>query len=373
MNFDFTDKQRVIQRVAREFTEREIEPIAEQVDRDCVIPFEMIKKMAQVGLFGMKVPPKYGGSEAGTLAYTLAMEQLGYAASACDSIVLTNNNLTELICAFGTEQQKQKYVPQLCAGEGVASRMFTEPSTGSDPKAIATTAVPDKDHYIINGNKRFATHSPLDGPAIIYAKDETGRVSAFLIEKNCEGYSTSKPWDLLGLRGQMTADVTLNNVRVPKNNLFGPKGDGMKILFSMIGAGRIGICARLLGLCQAARDEAIKYAKQRTVRDRPIAQMQTIQWLLSEIESRLEAARWLTYRVAFLAEQGEPPREEGAIAKLFVSRTAVEISNMALQVHGGYGYTKEFKVERIYRNAKYGEIVEGVSEIQRSIIASALI
>ena len=374
MDFNLTGQQKTIHRVAKEFREKEIEPIAAKIDRENKIPDDMVKKMARVGLLGVNAPKKYGGSQAGNLSFLLAQEEIGYACSSCFIIVHGNNSLCNAIEHFGTDEQKEKYIRPLCRGEAIGSTAFTEPATGSDPKAITTIAVPDGDYYILNGTKRFITSGNHSGPGIFYAKDETGGVSAFIVDKNTEGYSTSAPWGLMGLGGDDVVDVYLKDVRVPKSNLFGPKSDGMGILYWVTGIGsRLSNAIATVGMAQAALDESIKYAKERTVKGKHIASTQSIQFLLAEMAAKIEAARWMTYRCGFLADQGVFIRKEASMDKLFVGHVGVEVADMALQVHGAYGFTKDFKIERIYRAMKYLEIVEGTSEVQRSIIAKILI
>jgi alkylation response protein AidB-like acyl-CoA dehydrogenase len=373
MDFDLTEEQIMIQRAAKEFTEREIEPIAAEVDRDGEIPPDMIKKLGKANLLGMICPKKYGGSEVGNLSCILACEQLGYAGSAIFWIAAMNNSTGETISHFGTEEMGKKYVRPICKGQVYASTAFTEAATGSDPRAISTTALPEGDYYIINGAKRFITNGAEPGPAVIYANDDGGRLSAFVVEKNSEGYTTSKPWELMGVRGQGSVDIYLDDVRVPKVNLIGNKGEGFDILLRWIACEKVQQSAGSVGLAQAALDEAVKYAKERIVRERPLASMQAIQWMLAEMTSRVEAARWLTYRAAFLQDKGLNIQTDAAVVKLFAVPAATEVAGMSLRVHGAYGYTKEFKIERLYRAAKAAEVVATSIELQRTIIASALI
>jgi alkylation response protein AidB-like acyl-CoA dehydrogenase len=355
MDFDLTEEQIMIQRAVKEFTEREIEPIAAEVDLDGEIPPDMLKKLGKAHLLGMICPKKYGGSEVGNLSCILACEQLGYAGSAIFWIAAMNNSTGETISHFGTEEMGKKYVRPICKGQVYASTAFTEAATGSDPRAISTTALPEGDYYIINGAKRFIT------------------ISAFVVEKNSEGYTTSKPWELMGVRGQGSVDIYLDDVRVPKVNLIGNKGEGFDILLRWIACEKVQQSAGSVGLAQAALDEAVKYAKERIVRERPLASMQAIQWMLAEMTSRVEAARWLTYRAAFLQDKGLDIQTDAAVVKLFAVPAATEVAGMSLRVHGAYGYTKEFKIERLYRAAKAAEVVATSIELQRTIIASALI
>ncbi|MFC1999962.1 acyl-CoA dehydrogenase family protein [Chloroflexota bacterium] len=372
MQFKLTMEQEIIQRQAREFAERELEPIAAQIDRDGNIPPDMTQKLAKAGFLGMLIPRQYGGSEAGIVNFTLVMEQLSYAACAgLDAI--SNNIVGRAIALFGTEEHKKRYLPALAEGKAIGSYSFTEPGTGSDPKSLVTTARLEGDSWIINGIKRFHTAGHLDGPAIIFANVDESKTTAFLVDKNIEGYSSSKPFDLMMGKAVETVDTRFNDLRVPKGNLFGEIGGGFNLLFAITAEGRMVLAASSTALAQAALDESIKYAKQRTRRGVPIANMQAIQWLLAEMGCRIEPARWFTYRVAWLTEQGQDTRMESAMLKLFASHVAKEVADMGMQVHGSYGLTKDFKIERIYRQAKMFELTEGSNEVQRSIAAGSLL
>ena len=373
MEFQLTIEQRLIQKVARDFAQTEIEPIAAQVDRDKKIPSDMARKMAKVRLLGMVIPEQYGGSGAGYLNWILALEQLNYPVSSCSVFANMTNMVGGAIAEFGTEEQKQRYLKLICDGELIASWVFTEPATGSDPLSLVTRAKLEGDCWVINGTKRFHTLGHLDGPAVIFANVEGRKTTAFIVEKNIEGYACSKPFELMGNHGLETVDTSLHNVRIPKSNLFGEVGKGFDIMLRVAAVGRLSLSIKSVAMAQAALDEAVKYAKQRTRRGVPIASMQAIQWMLAEMAVRVEAARWMTYRAAFLKEQGEDISKESAMNKLFASRVAKEVADMSMQVHGSYGFTKDFKIERIYRDAKENELIEGSSEIQRSIIARYLV
>lgn len=372
MNFDLTTEQKLIQKSARDFADKEIEPLTQRMERGEPLPADIPEKLGKARLLGLLVPRKYGGSEVGYLSYILATEQISYPVSVITWVTGICNTVAECINHFGTEELKQKYIPPICAGKAIGSIVFTEPGTGSDPKSLTTTAVLDGDFWVINGTKRFNSLGAFDGPAIIVVK-ENELINCIIVDKNCEGYTCSRPWEFMGYRGLPNVDTTLNNVRVPKENLLGQRGKGFDILLKMISGARVSSCARSLAIGQAALDEAIKYAKQRTRRGSPIATMMTIQAMVAEMASRVEAGRWMTYRAAFLREKGSDVILESAMAKLFLSRMAKEVADMGLQVHGAYGFTKDFKIERIYRAAKESEIVEGTSEIQRSLIANVLL
>jgi alkylation response protein AidB-like acyl-CoA dehydrogenase len=374
MDFNLTREQLMIQRLAREFTEQEIEPVAEQLDREGILPDDLIKKYAKVGLLGMTVPKKYGGTEAGNLSCVLAIEQLAYSGTGAWWLVAFNNSIPDSIVQFGSEELKEKYLKSFYDGSAYASIQFTEEETGSDPASLTTTSVPDGDNYVINGMKRFSTFGARDGYAVTYTKDEEGNCTAFVIEKNGKGYSTPKIWPLMGGGGMEAADVYLEDFRVPKENMLGKKGKGFEILLHWIASEKIQQCAAATGIAQASLDEAIKYTKTRMSGGRPISGMQGIRWTLAEMKARLEACRWLTYRTAFLQDQGTANwQTESATAKLFVAPTTMEVVDMSRQLHGAYGYTKETKIERLYR-AIAGITAIAVSlEINRSIVGSSLI
>jgi butyryl-CoA dehydrogenase len=372
MEFKLTKEQEAIRRMMREFAERKLAPIAAQIDRDAKIPPDVYPELRKLKLFGIPYDKKYGGGGESYAELVLVIEEVAKA-SAAVSLMLAGHYLAPIsLRLYGTEEQKERCLPKLCSGEGIGTLAFTESATGSDPEAITTVAELSGDDYILNGSKRFITNAPLDGLAIIFAKTDNG-VSAFIVNKNQPGYSTSKPWEMMGLRGGQVADIQLKDVRIPKANLLGSEGKGYRMLTELIAYGKVNVSACLLGIGEAALDEAIKYAKETTARGKPIANFQTIQCLIADIETQVEAARWLTYRLAYLASQGGDIRHDSALTKLFASEMATAVTNKALQVHGSYGYTKEFKIERLYRDARFGEIIEGVSEIQRVIIAASLL
>ena len=374
MDFNLTEDQLMLQATVREFTEREIEPIATQIDREGRLPDDLIKKMAQIGLFGMTIPKQYGGTEAGNLSCVLACEQVAYSGTGAWWLMGFNNSIPECIAHFGSEEIKQKYIRPLCDGTAYSSIQFTEEETGSDPEALITTAMPDGDNYVINGMKRFSTFGTRDGYAVLYTKDEAGECTAFVIKKNVAGYSAEKVWELMGGGGIEAADVYFDNMRVPKANLLGEKGKGFNVLLYWIAAEKIEQCAACVGIAQAALDEAVKYAKSRMVREKPISGMQGIRWMLADMQAKIEAARWLTYRAAFLQDQGAPEwMTEAAAAKLFVVPATLEVTEMARRIHGAYGYTKEFKIERLYRAIAAGAAIATTLEINRSIVGASLV
>lgn len=372
MNFNLTDEQKMFQKTAKEFAVRELEPIVEEVDKTDRFPLEVAQRLARSGLMAFKAPAKYGGLEAGCLNLVLFIEQVGYYSWAFGALMEMENSFCHSVAHSGTEEQKEKYIRQVASGQGIASFAFTEPETGSDPKALKTTGMPDGDYYVLNGTKRFITAGDIDGPAVIFAKDDTGKVSSFIVEKNKPGYKTTK-WNLLGAGGMHSCDIILENYRVPKANLLGQKGRGWNEFLAVIPGAKLETSAATLGLSQAALDAAIKYAQERKVREQPIASMMSIQWMLAEMAIRVEAGRWIVYRTAFLEDQGVDITKDCSIVKLFTAQAAEQIVNMAIQVHGAYGFTKDYKVERLYRDARAHGVLIGVSETQRSIISQFLL
>ena len=372
MDFSLTKEQEAVKRFVRQFCEKEIFPVADKIEEDNKIPDDLIKKMAQLKLFGIPFDKKYGGTGGGFLLGSIVLEELARASGAVAMFVGVNYLTSIPIELYGSEEQKVEYITPLAQGEVMGSMAFTEAATGSDFSAITTRATLDGDEYVINGSKRFITASDLDGPIVLYARDGE-RISAFIGQKNTPGYSTPKPWKKLGMHGVSLTDIYLENYRVPAANLLGGSGDGANVLLDTIAIGKLDTCAMILGCAQAALDEAIKYAKERTVRGKPIAQFQTIQCLLSDIAVPLEAARWMVYRLATLTDQKKDIRVESAITKMFVTEVATEAARKALKVHGAYGYVTDFKIERILRDINLGEVVEGSNEIQRMIVAHSLL
>jgi alkylation response protein AidB-like acyl-CoA dehydrogenase len=374
MDFNLTEDQLMLQTTVKEFTEREIEPIAAQLDREGKVPDDLIKKMAGIGLLGMTIPRQYGGTEMGNVNCILACEQVAYSGTGAWWLVGFQNSISECIAHFGSEELKQKYIRPLCEGTAYASIQFTEEETGSDPESLITTARPDGDNYVINGMKRFSTFGARDGYAVLYTRDEDGACTAFVIEKNIPGYSSTKVWELMGGGGIEAADVYFEDMRVPKASMLGEKGKGFEALLYWISTEKIEQCATCVGIARAAIDEATTYIKSRTVRGKPISGMQGIRWQLADMQAKLEAARWLTYRAAFLQDQSAPSwMTEAAVAKLFVVPAAIEIVETARRIHGAYGYTREFKIERLSRAVAGAASVATSLEINRSIVGAAML
>ena len=373
MDFNLSEREKMIQSTAREFAVKEVLPHAAEIDRTAEFPRELAREMGRMGYFGLAYPPEYGGSSAGYVGYVLVIEQLSRASMTVGAIVAVSILSQESLFRFGSEAQKKKFLVPLVEGNILGCFCFTEPATGSDPKAVATKAKLDGRQYVIEGQKNFISLAPVASQAVVFAKDETKRVSAFIVPTSAPGFQLREPCETLGLRGFGACVIYLDSVRVPKQNLLGEKGAGYEIMLEAISMERVGVAAQGVGVAQAALDLSVEYAGQRVANEKPIARMPTIQWLLAEMASRIEAGRWLAYRAAFLRDQGQSIRSDSAVAKLFCSQMAVEVTRMAMQVHGAYGTMKSLPVERLYRDAKMTEVYVGVSEIQRAIIASHLI
>lgn len=372
MDFALNEQERMIQNTAQDFAERAVRPVAMEIDRSAEFPFELAKEMGSLGYFGLPYPEQYGGASAGYIGYTLVIEQLSRASMMAGALIGVNGLAEEAIFRFGSEEQKLKFLTPLAKGIHISSLAFTEPATGSDPKAIETRARPDGDDYIITGCKMFIALSPASEVAVVFARDETDKVSAFIVETSSPGYILHRVCEPMGVRGLCPSEIYLDDVRVPGVNLLGPKGRGYEIMLEAISVGKLGVSAEALGVAQGALDLSLNYARDRKAYARPIAGLATIKWLLAEMASRVEASRWLTYRTAFIRDQGASLLKESAVAKLFTSQAVVDVTRMAMQVHGAYGYIKDMEIERLYRDAKLTELYEGVSEIQRVIIADYL-
>ena len=378
MKLELSENQRMIRDMVREFAEREIAPVAAELDKKAEYPMEILKKMAQLGLLGIIVPQEYGGAGADTISYTLVIEEISKKCASTGVITSVHNSLVCWpIMKFGTEEQKQKYLPMLAKGEKIGAFAGTEPNAGSDLGAMETTAVLDGDEYIINGAKTFITSGSKAGVIIVFASTDKSKgskgISAFIVENTMPGFKVGSVFEKMGINANHVAELIFEDMRVPKENLLGNEGEGFKIALMTLDGGRIGIGAQAVGIAQAALEESIEYAKQREQFGRPIAKFQAIQWMIADMATRIEAARLLVHKAAYGKDQGKRFSKEAAMAKLFASETAMDAALKAVQIHGGYGYTKEYLVERLFRDAKITEIYEGTSEIQRLVIANNLL
>lgn len=378
MNFNLTDQQEMIRKVLKDFTEREVEPIAAEIDETCEFPVENLKKMAAADIMGIPFPQKYGGAGADTLSYAIAVEELSYACATHGVILSAHTSLgADPIAKYGTEEQKQKYLVPLANGEKLGAFGLTEPNAGTDAASQKTTAVLDGDEYVINGNKIFITNAGFADIFIIMAMTDksqgTRGISAFIVEKDTDGFTLGKKEDKMGINASDTRELIFKNCRIPKENLLAKEGFGFKIAMGTLDGGRIGIAAQALGIAQRALDESIKYAKEREQFGRPIGKFQAIQFKIAEMATKVEAARNLVYQAALKKDSGERFSTEAAMAKYFASDISVDVARDAIQILGGYGYMKEYPVERLMRDAKITEIYEGTTEVQKMVIGSSLL
>ncbi len=378
MRLELTDQQKMIQKMVREFAEKEVEPIASELDEKGEFPTETLKKMAKLGLLGIIIPSEYGGAGLDTISYTIVVEEISKKCASTGVITSVHNSLVSWpIMKYGTDSQKNKYLPILAKGEKIGAFAGTEPNAGSDLGAMQTTAVLKGDKYIINGDKTFITSGPEAGIIIVFAvtdkKAGSRGISAFIVEKDFKGFKVGSIFEKLGINANLVSELIFEDLEVPKENLLGKEGEGFKIALSTLDGGRIGIAAQAVGIAQAALDESIEYAKQRQQFGRPISKFQGIQWMIADMATKIEASRFLVYNAAFTKDKGERFSYEAAMAKLFASETAVESAIKAVQIHGGYGYTKEYTVERLFRDSKITEIYEGTSEVQKMVIAGKLL
>lgn len=377
MDFELTDAQRMLQEMVREFSEKEIKPRAAEIDRTDEFPWDLWKRMAELGLLSMALPPEHGGAGMDTVSWTIAQEEMARASVVVADIQLLSTLMQKMILQNGTDAQKQKYLPALAAGEKIAIIAQTEPGAGSDVAGIQTTARPERGGYVLNGTKRFLTCAMLADLAIVVATVDKSKahrgITLFLVEKGTPGFSTGSKEHLMGVRGMATGEVVFDNCWVPKENLLGGEGEGFKRAMMSLDTGRIGIGCQAVGLAQAAMEEAVRYAKQRTAFGGPIANLQAIQFMLADMSVGIEAARLRLRHAAWLKDRGRSIIREAAEAKLLASDLAVKVTADALQIHGAYGYSTDFPIERMYREAKVYQIWEGTSEIQRVVIARQLL
>ena len=378
MHFRPTEQIELLRKTTREFAEKEIAPIAREFDAKGEFPAKTVMQMGELGLLGMIAPAEFGGSGNTALELAVAVEEVARVDGSHALIMAAHNSLcTGNILIAGTEEQKRRFVPDLAAGRRIGAWGLTEPSVGSDAAGMKTAATREGGEWVLNGAKNFCTNAPVAGTFVITAKtdpEKGGRgVSAFIVEKGTPGLHVGKMEDKLGMRASATSQVLLEDCRVPAENLLGREGEGYVNALKTLDGGRIGIGALGVGIAQGAFEEAVKYAKERHQFGEPIANFQAIQWKLADMAVKIEASRLLVYRAAWRKDQGLPLKKEAAMGKLFSSEAAMWVTTQAVQVHGGYGYIKDYPVERMFRDAKLCEIGEGTSEIQRLVIARELL
>jgi len=372
MDFNLTEQERMLQKAAKDFA-KVVKPRAAEIDATNEFPFDLVKEMGERGYRGLPYPAKYGGGGAGYISYVLALEQICQASMTVGAIMAVNTVPEEAIFRFGSEEQKKTFLVPLAQGRLLGGIAFTEAETGSDPLAITTIARKSGNGYVITGQKQFVALAPGANLTLLFTKREGKGLNAFIVDTSSSGYNVREPCETMGVRGLGTSVVYLDEVYVPEQNLLGEEGQGFDILLEAISLGRWGVAVEGIAVAQAALEFSLDYARQRKAMGKPLAKLSTIQWHLAEMVSRIEAGRWLVYRVAFLRDQGLDIKYESSLAKLFTSQTAVEVTRMAMQICGSYGTMKAMPLERLYRDAKMTEIYVGISEIQRSIIANYLI
>lgn len=378
MKFDLTDEQRMVRETAAEFAQRELKDAAAALDREHRYPAEFVAKLAEMGFLGMAIPEEYGGAGMDYVSYVVAMEEISAACAGTGVIMSVNNSLVcDPLLKYGSDWQKREILAPLASGKQLGCFGLTEPAAGSDASRIRTTAVKDGDSWVLNGEKNFITNAPQADWAIIFAyTDKTAHhrgISAFLVNRATPGYSTGPFEKKLGIRASHSSSIHLEDCRIPANHLLGELGGGFKVAMTTLDAGRIGIASQALGIAKAALTESVAYAKERQAFGGPIAKLQAIQFTIADMAIRLDAARLLTLRAAYLKDTGQKFSKESAMAKVYAAETAMWTATKAVQVHGGYGYLEDFPVERHFRDAKITEIYEGTSEIQRVVIASSLL
>ncbi|HST05554.1 MAG TPA: acyl-CoA dehydrogenase family protein [Chloroflexia bacterium] len=379
MNLTLTPEQQLIRDTARDFALRELEPHAEEWDQGHIFPREVFNKMAQLGFAGMLVPEEYGGAEAGVLTYILMLEEINRVLPAIGTVVSVHNSLVcGALLAYGTPEQKEYYLPKLTSGEWLGAYALSEAHAGSDPAAMRTTAERRGDVYIVNGTKTWITSGKSCELAILFAVTGNGpkpsrNISAFICPKGIPGLTVGKLENKMGIRASETTQLIYQDAELPADCLLGQEGEGFKIAMSLLDGGRLGIAAQAIGIAQRTYDEALSYSAQREQFGGPIADKQAIQFMLADMATGLSAARLLLYRAATMKDKGQRVSKEASMAKLFASELAMKSAWAAVQIHGGYGYVKEYPVERFFRDAKITEIYEGTSQIQRIVIAANLL
>ncbi|MFH2027896.1 MAG: acyl-CoA dehydrogenase [Nanoarchaeota archaeon] len=379
MDFDFNKKQLMIKRMITEFADKEIKPYAAEVDQNSIFPSEQIQKLGKLGVMGMSIPKKYGGTELDNVSQAIIMEEIS---RTCNATAVSMGAHTSLTCYplinHATEEQKQRFLPKMASGEWLGAFALTEPAAGSDAVNVQTTAVKDGNDYIINGNKIFITNGgKADLICFVATTDKAAKhkgLSIFAIEpKKTPGFSLGKKEDKLGLRGSNTQELVFTDMRVPKENLISEQeGEGFKIAMGVFNSGRIGIGMQGVGIAQAAFEECLKYVNEREQFGRPLNRFQALQFMLADMATKIQAARLLCYNAADIKDKGKRYIKAAAMAKLYGSDIAMEVTRAAIQIHGGYGYMKDYPLERFYRDAKITEIYEGTSEVQRLVIAAEL-
>ena len=374
MRFDLTDEQAAIQAMAREFAESEIRPIAMEIDRDARFPHETVKRMGELGLMGIAVPERWGGSGSDMVAYVVALEEIARVCASHAVVMSVDNSLYGYpVLAFGTDAQRERFLKPVASGQAHGCFALTEPQAGSDARNQATLAHRDGQDYVITGRKMFITNGREATFALVFAQTDVAAarkgITAFVVEKGTPGFTVSKTEDKLGIRASDTAELVFDECRVPAAHRIGEEGQGFKIALATLDGGRIGIAAQAVGIAAGAYARSVSYARERKAFGVPIGQHQMVQWMLADMATTIDGARLLTHKAAALKDAGRPYTQAAAMAKLFAAETAMKVTTDAVQVHGGYGYIRETEVERYFRDAKITQIYEGTSQIQKLVIA----
>lgn len=377
MNFDLTQDHRVLTAALRDFTNKEIKPIAADIDKNHEIPRNLLKQIGEMGFLGTYIPEEYGGAGMDYLSYILTVEEVSKQCASTGVLISAHTSLCcDPILSYGTEEQKKKYLPALASGEKIGCIMLTEPDAGSDVANLSTVYKDAGDHYVVNGSKIFITNGAYRDIGIVFATKDKSLAhkgqAAFILDLSTEGVEVLKNEEKMGIRGSCTTAFALDNVKIPKENLLGAEGDGFKIAMETLNGGRIGIAAQALGIAQGAFERAVEYAQVRKQFGKPLSAFQAIQFKIADMATRIEGAQLITYKAAWLKDQKKTNAKESAMAKLSASETATFVANEALQIHGGYGFICDTEMERYYRDAKITEIYEGTSEVQRIVIGKML-
>ena len=377
MDFKLSKEHEMLRQMYRDFAQNEVKPLAAEIDENERFPWETVKKMGELGMMGVYFPKEYGGGGADVLAYAMCVEEIG---KVCGSTSIIISSHTSLCCApiyeFGSEEQRRKYLPDLLRGRKVGAFGLTEPSAGSDVSGMQTTAVLEGDHYVLNGAKIFITDGGVAETFVIFAVTDRTKgargISAFIVEKGFAGFSIGREEKKMGIRGSSTTELVMEDCIVPAENLLGKEGQGFKIAMHTLDGGRIGVAAQALGIGEGAVEETIAYVKERIQFNQRISQFQNTQFQLADMHTRMQAAQYLVYAAADAKDKGLPYGDKAAMAKLFASEAASDVTRRAVQLYGGYGFTRDYPVERMMRDAKITEIYEGTNEVQRMVIARAL-
>jgi butyryl-CoA dehydrogenase len=377
MDFNLTEEQTLIRDMVREFAEKEVKPIAAEIDRDQKYPAATVERMKELDLFGLSIPEEYGGSGGDTVSYALACEELARVCASHSAILSVHITGIKSILLFGTEAQKKKYIPDMASGKKVACFCLTEPGAGTDAAAQQSRGVRQGDNFILNGSKVFITNGAVGGTYCLYVMTQPEKklkgITGFIVDRDTPGFSIGQHEDKMGIRGSVTCEISYKDMVIPVENMIGVEGDGFKYAMKVLDSGRIGMAAQAVGIAQGALDAAVTYIKERQQFGKPIAANQGIQWMIADMALQIEAARLLTYRAASMNDQGLRVSKEAALAKLAAATTAMDVTVKAVQLHGGIGYTKTFPVERFMRDAKITEIYEGTNEVMKMVISGSVL